>query len=85
MRGPWNSMADLLDESIKEKYRQYFVNDPLKFMKDAIDWNAFPSLLKDIYHNDTEEGGRPNIPITTMVKFHLILPWLVCLISHSFL
>jgi len=68
MRGPWNSMADLLDESIKEKYRQYFVNDPLKFMKDAIDWNAFPSLLKDIYHNDTEEGGRPNIPITTMVK-----------------
>jgi len=55
-------------ESIKEKYRQYFVKNPLKFMKDAIDWNAFPSLLKDIYHNDTEEGGRPNNPITTMVK-----------------
>ena len=61
-------MADLLDESIKEKYRQYFVNDPLKFMKDAIDWNAFPSLLKDLYNNDNEDGGRPNIPITTMVK-----------------
>ena len=60
-------MADLLDESIKEKYRQ-FMNDTLKFMKDAIDWNAFPFLLKDIYQNDTEEGGRPNIPITTMVK-----------------
>jgi len=42
MLEPWNSMADLLDESIKEKYRQYFVNDPLKIMKDAIDWNAFP-------------------------------------------
>jgi len=24
------------DESVKEKYRQYFVNNPLKFMKDAI-------------------------------------------------
>jgi hypothetical protein len=36
MRGPWNSMADLLDESIKEKYRQYFVNDPLKFIQDAL-------------------------------------------------
>jgi len=58
-------MADLLDESIKEKYRQYFVNDPLKFMKDAIDWNAFPSLLKDIYHNDTEEGG-----LCTNNQFH---------------
>jgi len=49
-------MADLLDESIKEKYRQHFVNDPLKFMKDAMYLNAFPYLLKDIYHNDTEEG-----------------------------
>ena len=38
-------MADLLDEPIKEKYRQYFVNHPLKFMKDAIDWNSFSLLL----------------------------------------
>ncbi len=30
-------MSNLLDESIKEKYRQYFIDDPLKFMKDAID------------------------------------------------
>ena len=37
-------------------------------MKDAIDWNAFPPLLKDIYHNDTGQGGAPNIPIVTMVK-----------------
>jgi len=65
-------MAYLLDESIKEKYRKYFVNDTLKFMKDTIDWNAFPSLLKDLYHNDTEEGGRPNIPITTMVKILIL-------------
>ncbi|MCL5408395.1 MAG: transposase [Candidatus Thermoplasmatota archaeon] len=61
-------MASLLDESIKEKYRQYFINDPLKFMKESIDWRVFPPLLKDLYHNDTEEGGRPNIPIINMVK-----------------
>ena len=52
-------MANLLDESIKEKYRQYFVIDPLKFIKDAIDWNAFPYLLKDIYHNDGEDSLSP--------------------------
>jgi len=46
------------DESIKQKYRQ-FMNDPLKFMKDAIDWNAFPSLLKDLYHNDGEDSLSP--------------------------
>ncbi|MEM0135864.1 MAG: hypothetical protein QXU18_11695 [Thermoplasmatales archaeon] len=44
-------MANLLDESIKEKYRQYFINDPLKFMKESIEWSAFPPLLKDLYHN----------------------------------
>ena len=60
--------ANLLDESIKEKYRQYFINDPLKFMKESIDWNAFSPLLRELYHNETEEGGRPNIPITMMVK-----------------
>lgn len=61
-------MADLLDEAIREKYRKYFSSDPLKFMKDAIDWSAFPPLIDDLYHNDTDRGGAPNIPITTMVK-----------------
>ncbi|MEM3844792.1 MAG: transposase [Candidatus Parvarchaeota archaeon] len=61
-------MANPLDESRKEKYKQSFIKDPLKFMKDAIEWSAFPPLLKDLYYNDTEEGGTPNIPIITMVK-----------------
>ena len=53
---------------IREKYRQYFLCDPLIFMEDAIEWNAFPPLLKDIYHNGTDEGGMPDIPIITIVK-----------------
>ncbi len=61
-------MGNLIDEAIKEKYKESIGHDSLSFMKDAIDWNAFPPLLKDIYHNDTEQGGTPNIPITTMVK-----------------
>jgi len=65
-------MANLLDEALKEIYKEAIGRDPLAFMKDAIDWNAFPSLLKDIYHNDTEEGGGPNIPITTMVKIFFL-------------
>ena len=61
-------MSSLLDEALKEKYRMNAINDPLAFAKDAIDWTAFPPLLKDLYHNDTDSGGRPNIPIMTMVK-----------------
>jgi IS5 family transposase len=61
-------MSSLLDHALKEKYRMNAINDPLAFMKDAIDLSAFPPLLKDLYHNDTDRGGRPNIPIITMVK-----------------
>ena len=37
-------------------------------MKKAIDWGLFDPLLKDLYHNDTDRGGGPNIPVITMVK-----------------
>ncbi|MEM3859070.1 MAG: transposase [Candidatus Micrarchaeaceae archaeon] len=50
------------------KNRHYFIKDPLKFKKESIEWSSFPPLLKDLYHNDTEDGGRPNIPTITMVK-----------------
>jgi hypothetical protein len=30
-------MSDLFDTALREKYRQYFVNAPLAFMKNAID------------------------------------------------
>ena len=61
-------MSSLLDEALKEKYMTNAINDPLAFAKDAIDWSVFPPLLKNLYHNDTDKGGRPNIPIITMVK-----------------
>ena len=61
-------MSSLLDEALKEKYMTNAINDPLAFAKDAIDWTVFPPLLRDLYHNDTDKGGRPNIPIITMVK-----------------
>jgi IS5 family transposase len=61
-------MSSLLDEALKEKYRLSGIHDPLAYMKDAIDWSVFPNLLEDLYHNQTDQGGRPNIPVTTMVK-----------------
>ena len=61
-------MSALLEEALKEKYRTNAINDPLVFAKDAVGWSVFPSILKDLYHNDTDKGGRPNIPIITMVN-----------------
>ena len=61
-------MSDLLDHAINEKYSIMKINEPLIFVKNAIDWDAFTPLLNDLYHNDTDNGGRPNIPVKTMVK-----------------
>jgi hypothetical protein len=61
-------MSVLFDTALKEKYRQYFVNDSLVFAKDPIDCSAFPPLLTDLYHNDTDKRGRHNIPIISMVN-----------------
>ncbi|WP_172399411.1 transposase [Cuniculiplasma divulgatum] len=61
-------MSDLFDTALTEKYKQYFLNGPFAFMKHAIDWSGFDPLLKDLYCNDTDKGGRPKIPIITMVK-----------------
>ena len=61
-------MSNLFDRALREKYRQYLVNDPLAFMKHALDWSAFDPLLKNLYHNDTDRGGRLNIPVITMER-----------------
>ena len=41
-------MSDLFDTALREKYRQYFVNDPLVFMMNDIDWSLFDPLLKGL-------------------------------------
>ena len=51
-------MSSLTDHALKEKYRMNAINDPLAFMKDAIDWGTFPPLLKDLYRNDTDRGDQ---------------------------
>ena len=61
-------MSDLLDHALKEKYNSMKINDPLTFVKNAIDWDAFTPLLSDLYHNDTNNSGRSNIPVKTMIK-----------------
>ena len=61
-------MSGLFDHALREKYNSMKINDPLVFIKNAIDWDVFTPLLKDLYRNDTDNGGRPNIPVKTMVK-----------------
>ena len=61
-------MSDPFDTALSVEYGGYSVNDPLAFTGEAIDWTAFPPLLNDFYHNDTDREGMPKIPIITMLK-----------------
>ena len=60
-------MSDLLDHAINEKYSTMKINDPLIFVKNAIDLDAFTPLLNDLYHNDADNGGK-NIAVKIMIK-----------------
>ena len=73
-------MGNLIDRAINEKYKESIGHDSLSITKDGIDWNGFLLLLKDIYDNDTEQGGAPNIPITIMVK--VMLYWSPLYLYH---
>ena len=66
-------MSDLLDHAIKEKYNSMKINDPLIFVKNAIDWDAFTTLLNDLYHNDTDHDERTNIPVKILIKVLFLL------------
>lgn len=37
-------------------------------MKDPIYRNAFARLMNDLYHSDTDRGGRPGILTVTTMK-----------------
>lgn len=60
-------MCDLFDHALKEKYSTLKIIDPLIFVKNAIDLDAFTPLLNDLYHNDADNGGK-NIAVKIMIK-----------------
>ena len=45
MQRPQSGIANLLDEALREIYKETICHDPLAFMKDAIDRNTINELL----------------------------------------
>jgi hypothetical protein len=68
MKHAFYCVSDLLDHALTENYNIMKINDPLIFVNNTKDWDAFTPLLNDLYHNGTENGCIPNIPVNIMVK-----------------
>ncbi|QRF76200.1 hypothetical protein Thermo_01717 [Thermoplasmatales archaeon] len=54
---------------LREKYEELSrFGDRLAEMEKLVDWEAFRTMLADLYNNNTELGGRPNNDPVLMVK-----------------
>ena len=53
---------DVMNYGIREKYEQLNkARDRFSGMKDVMDWDRIKPLLSDLYKNDTEKDGGPDV------------------------
>jgi len=62
-------METLVDFALEERYKSIKqLGDRLSEFSILIDWESFRTVVGDLYRNQTEQGGRPNMDIIVMVK-----------------
>ena len=62
-------MESLLDFALEERYRRVSeLGDKVAEFDKLIKWERFRPLLRDLYTNTTDKGGRPNFDEILMVK-----------------
>jgi IS5 family transposase len=49
--------------------------DRLAKIKQAVEWERFRPIIKAMYRNDTQRGGRPNTDEVVMVKLLVLQQW----------
>ena len=69
-------METLTDFALKEKYERIAkLGDKLAEIDALIDWEAFRPIIKDMFDNQSEKGGRPNIDEVVMIKMLVLQAW----------
>ena len=62
-------MENLVDFALEKRYESIKrLGDRLDGFSTLINWERFRTVVGDLYRNQTEEGGRPNIDIVLMIK-----------------
>jgi IS5 family transposase len=62
-------MSSFIDFAFREEYeRVKALGDKLSEIDTLISWEAFRPIVKDMYDNKTEKGGRPNIDEIMMIN-----------------
>jgi len=61
-------MANFEDFYLRMEYEKFSGQDRLSAIDEIIDWEVLRPIIKDLYKNDTEKGGRPNTDEVVMIK-----------------
>ena len=69
-------MKSLTNFALNEEYRRVKrLGDRLAEIESLIDWEAFRSIVGEMYDNKSARGGRPNIDEVVMVKLLVLQQW----------
>ncbi len=69
-------MKALTEFGPREEYKQLErLGDKLSEIESLIDWKPFRPIIKNMYNNKTEIGGRPNLDEIVMVKMLVLQQW----------
>ena len=61
---------------LKEQYKRVSgLGDRLELMKEQIDWDPFIPLIRSVYRDNTETGGRPHTDEVLVVRCMLLQNW----------
>jgi len=69
-------MYTFQDFAIHEAYKEVKRRgDKLADIESLIDWNAFRPIVEDLYKNNPNRGGWPNIDVVMMIKLLVLQQW----------
>jgi IS5 family transposase len=62
---------------LQQEYRKLAkLGDRLAKADQLLNWEAFRPIIHDLYRNDTEQVGRPNVDEVLMVKLLVAQQWI---------
>ena len=69
-------MSTFINFAIKGEYERIAeLGDRLGEVEKMIDWEKFRPIIKELYINNTEMGGRPNLDEVLMIKMMVLQQW----------
>ncbi len=61
-------MSSIVDYGLREAYNSMKSMDRLARIDPMIGWESLRPIVKELYRNDTEKGGRPKIDEIVKIK-----------------